>query len=75
MVYNCRRCRRGKWHGELRIGSKTGSNALGYKKLTREINSSGILEIEKRNVLCPRCLKELDKWIKAEGGPHLLAPL
>jgi hypothetical protein len=78
MVYNCRRCRRPKWHGELRNGSKTGSHAVGYRKLVKEINTSGIVKIEKgivRDVLCPRCLKELNEWIKVEGGPHRLPAL
>jgi hypothetical protein len=56
-------------------GSKTGANALGYAKLKKGINSSDILQLERGNILCPRCLKELDEWIKAEGGPHRLAPL
>ena len=75
MVYGCRRWRRSDWRGELREGSRTGSNALHYITLAGEINSSGILKIEKRNVLCPKCLKELDEWLKREGGPYRLPTL
>jgi len=75
MVYHCRRC---KEDAELREGTKTGNNALNYRKLTEEVNASGVLKVEKRPlhpVLCPKCLDELDKWIKARGGPFGLPPL
>lgn len=74
MLYRCRRC---PDHGELRKGAKTGNNEASYKKLTERINTSGILRIERKGltrVLCPKCLEELDNWIRAFGGPHRLPP-
>jgi hypothetical protein len=61
----------------LYVGSKTGANALKYRTLATEINSSEILNIENRGIrrLCPKCLKELDEWLKSEGGPYKLPPL